>query len=69
MSAKPCFLRTHLKAILFGVVALIIAGAFTVPTVDAVLKGRHKPVQLFRSISSDEKYQLTVTRRVALEQP
>lgn len=47
-------------------VVLIIAGAFTVPSVDAVMNGRHKPVQLYRSISSDEKYQITVTRRVAL---
>ncbi|WAC21691.1 hypothetical protein OVA24_09865 [Luteolibacter sp. SL250] len=60
------FLRTHLKAILLGVVALIIAGAFTVPSVDAIMNGRHKPVQLFRSISSDERHQITVTRRVAL---
>jgi hypothetical protein len=66
MSAKTGFLRTHFKAILLGVVALIIAGAFTVPSVDAVINGRHKPVHFFRNISSDEKHQITVTRRVAL---
>jgi hypothetical protein len=60
------FLRTHLKAILLGLVVIIIAGAFTVPSVDAIMKGRHKPVQVFRSISSNEKYQIAVSRRVAL---
>jgi len=66
MSAKTGFLRSHLTAILWGLFVLIIIGAIAVPSGDAFLKGRHKPVQLFRSISSDGNYQITVTSRVAM---
>lgn len=66
MSSSPGFFRRHLTAILWILTLFIIACAFSVPSADMLRQGRHKPVQLYRTISSDGSQEVTTSSRVAM---
>lgn len=66
MSRPPGFLRRNLNWILAIIVLLILGSLALVPSADAWLKGRHKPVQVHRTISSDGTQEVITSSQVVL---
>lgn len=60
------FLRTYSKLILWIVVVLFLGSLLLIPTIHTVIHGRQRPVQMFRNISSDGRFEITTSSRVAL---
>jgi len=66
MIPKNSIFRRHSTALLWVLAVLVIVGALVVPSADVMRKGRHLPVQLHRTISSDGRYEVTTSSRVKL---
>ncbi len=58
--------RFPIRMVLSILAVLLVGSLFLIPTADVLLRGKHRPKQVFRNISSDGKYEMTTSSRVAL---